>query len=447
LAVAVAGGTSPLPKESPMPVDIRDLENLIRKQEEWRGRQTINLIASENAQSRAVRDVQNSDLMARYAEGHPNEEGRINRYYQGTRFIDEIERTAKREVRELFGCRQADIRPISGNAANTAIALGLLRGGDTVIVNSTDAGGHISHNLVGVFGRRIQIRGQTLTAGRDNSVHLHFFPPAEDRYRMDAGAAVDMIDRLRPQLVVLGKSLFLFPEPLAELAPVCRQHRIPILFDGAHVLGLIAGGEFQDPLHEGATYLTGSTHKTFPGPQRGVILADLDDADADSYWGPADRGVFPGSSSNHHLHSLPGLLVAIREMKQHGRAYASQIVRNAQALGRALSAQGISVEAKTLGFTRSHQIAVNVGAFGGGVEVATRLETQDVIVNYNMLPGDQDPRNPSGLRIGVQEMTRFGMTEREMEELSSLIADAIRGKAVKDAVNRLRGRFVEMLYV
>jgi glycine hydroxymethyltransferase len=134
-------------------------------------------------------------------------------------------------------------------------------------------------------------------------------------------------------------------------------------------------------------------------------------------------------------------------MKQHGRAYASQIVRNAQALGRALSAQGISVEAKTLGFTRSHQIAVKVAAFGGGVEVATRLESQDVIVNYNMLPGDQDPRNPSGLRIGVQEMTRFGMTEREMEELSSLIADAIRGKAVKDAVNRLRGRFVEMRYV
>src|SRR5207249_11404337 len=119
--------------------------------------------------------------VARYAEGHPNEEGRINRYYQGTRFIDEIERKARREIIELFGCRQADVRPISGNAANTAIALGWLRGGDSVIVNSTDAGGHISHNLVGVFGRRIQMRGQTLTAGRDNSVRLHFFLLAPDR--------------------------------------------------------------------------------------------------------------------------------------------------------------------------------------------------------------------------------------------------------------------------
>ena len=430
-----------------MPVDIRDVEAWVRQQEEWRGRKTINLIASENAQSRAVRDVQNSDFMARYAEGHPNEEGKVNRYYQGTRFVDEIERAAKREIIELFRCRQADVRPISGNAANTAIALGWLRGGDSVIVNSTDAGGHISHNLVGVFGRRIQMRGQTLTAGRDNSVRLHFFPLSDDKYHMDAKAAVEMIDRVRPQLVVLGKSLFLFPEPLAELVPVCRQHRIPILFDGAHVLGLIAGGEFQDPLHEGATYLTGSTHKTFPGPQRGVILADLQDADAETYWGPADRGVFPGSSSNHHLHSLAGLVVAIREMKQHGRDYASQVVRNARALGQALSEQGIAVEAKASGFTRSHQIAVNVAAHGGGVEVAKRLESADIIVNYNMLPGDQDPRNPSGLRIGVQEMTRFGMTERELGELATLMADAIRGKAVKDAVNRLRGRFLEMQYV
>jgi glycine hydroxymethyltransferase len=430
-----------------MPVDIHDIEDLVRKQEQWRGRETINLIASENAQSRAVRDIQNSDFMARYAEGHPNEEGRINRYYQGTRYIDEIERKAKREMLELFRCRQADVRPISGNAANSAIALGWLRGGDNVIVNSTDAGGHISHNLVGVFGRRIQVRGQTLTAGRDNSVRLHFFPLAADRYHMDAEGAVEMIDRVRPQLAVLGKSLFLFPEPLEALAPVCRQHKIPILFDGAHVLGLIAGGSFQDPLREGATYLTGSTHKTFPGPQRGVILADLDDTEAETYWGPADRGVFPGSSSNHHLHSLAALVAAIREMKQYGRQYVDRIIRNAQALGRALSDQGVAVEAKEFGFTRSHQVAVNVTAFGGGVEVAGRLESQDIIVNYNMLPGDEDPRNPSGLRIGVQEMTRFGMTASEMGELATLIVDAARGKGVKEAVNRLRARFVEMRYV
>src|SRR5437660_7628098 len=226
-----------------MTVDISDIENIIEQQNRWRQTQTINLIASENTPSEAVRQVQNSDFMGRYAEGHPNEGNRVNRYYQGTRYIDQIERMAQDEIIELFGVKQADIRPISGNAANTAIALGWLRGGDSVIVNSTDAGGHISHNLVGVFGRRIQMRGQTLTAGRDNSVRLHFFPLTGDRYHMDAKGAVEMIDRVRPQLVVLGKSLFLFPEPLGELAPACRAYKIPILFDGAHVLGLIAGGE------------------------------------------------------------------------------------------------------------------------------------------------------------------------------------------------------------
>jgi glycine hydroxymethyltransferase len=430
-----------------MTVDIRDVEELVRGQERWRGRETVNLIASENAQSHAVRDVQNSDFMARYAEGHPNEGDQVNRYYQGTRFIDEIERAAKREVMDLFRCRQADVRPISGNAANTAIALALLRGGDTVVANSTDAGGHISHNLVGVFGRRIQVRGQTLTSGRENSVGLHFLPLTADRYHIDAHKAAELIERVKPQLLVLGKSLFLFREPLAELAPVCRSLKIPILFDGAHVLGLIAGGEFQDPLREGATYLTGSTHKTFPGPQRGVILADLAPADAEASWTPADRGVFPGSSSNHHLHTLPGLLVAVREMKAHARAYASQIVRNARALGAALDAAGVSVEAKEFGFTKSHQIAVNVAGFSGGVAAARRLEDENIIVNYNMLPGDQDPRNPSGLRVGVQEMTRFGMKEDEMGELATLFADALRGRQVKEMVTRLRRRFAEMQYV
>ena len=213
------------------------------------------------------------------------------------------------------------------------------------------------------------------------------------------------------------------------------------------MLGLILGGQFQDPWREGATWVTASTHKTFPGPQRGVILADLDEADEKRYWPAANRGVFPGSSSNHHLHSLPGLLVAIREMKQHAQAYAAQIVANAQALGRALDDAGIGVEARDFGYTRSHQIAVNVAAHGGGVAAALRLEANDIIVNYNLLPTDSDARNPSGLRIGVQEMTRYGMREADMQDLAGLIADAVRGKAVKDAVHALRQRFDTVHYV
>ena len=430
-----------------MTVDIRDIEDIIAQQNTWRQTQTINLIASENTPSAAVRRVQNSDFMGRYAEGHPNEGDHVNRYYQGTRYIDEIERMAHDEIIELFHARQADVRPISGNAANTSIALGLLRGGDTIVANSTDAGGHISHGPVGVFGRRIQSRGQSLKLGVANSVHLHYLPLTADHYHVDAQKTIELIDKESPQLVVMGKSLFLFPEPVTEVAAFCKTKDIPLLYDGAHVLGLIAGGQFQSPLQEGATWMTGSTHKTFPGPQRGVILGNLDAEGEKKYWPAADRGVFPGSSSNHHLNTLPALVVATREMKQYGSEYAAQIVRNAQALGRSLDVLGTAVEARDFGYTRSHMIAVNVAQAGGGVEVAKRLETNDIIVNYNMVPGDTDPRNPSGLRIGVPEMTRFGMDERAMGELAQLIHDAIHGENVKAQVNALRSRYVEMKYV
>ncbi len=430
-----------------MTVDITDIENILAQEETWRQTQTINLIASENTPSDAVRRVQNSDFMGRYAEGHPNEGDKVNRYYQGTRFIDEIERMAHDEIVALFRAKQADVRPISGNAANTAIALGFLRGGDTILANSTDGGGHISHGPVGVFGRRIQSRGQSLKLGGEKSVNLHYLPLTTDHYHVDAEKTIALIDQVSPQLVIMGKSLFFFPEPVSQVAAFCKTKGIPLLYDGAHVLGLIAGGEFQDPLHEGATWLTGSTHKTFPGPQRGVILGNMDEEDEKKFWTPADRGVFPGSSSNHHLNTLPALLVAIREMRKYGAVYVTQIVRNAQALGQSLDELGTPVEAREFGYTMSHMIGVNVAQFGSGVEIAKTLEQNDIIVNYNMLPGDIDPRNPSGLRIGVSEMTRFGMDERAMGELAQLIHDAVRGKNVKEQVHALRSRYTTMTFV
>ncbi len=430
-----------------MAVDIADIRAIVDRQEDWRGRKTINLIASENAQSPAVRSIQNSDFMARYAEGHPNKDQEVNRYYQGTRYIDEIENMAQAELLGLTAGRQADVRPISGNAANTAIALGYLRGGDSVIVNSTPAGGHISHGTVGVIGRRIQNRGASLNLDAPKHIPLHFFPLAEDNYHLDVQKSIDLIEQVSPRLVVLGKSLFLFPEPVKELSEVCSEREIPILYDAAHVFGLICGDQFQDPLREGATWMTASTHKTFPGPQRGIIVSNLDERDAAKYWPAADRGVFPGSSSNHHLHTLPALLVAFREMREHATTYAAQIVRNAQALGLALEDEGVAVEAREFGYTKSHQLAVNVSEFGSGVTAAQRLEDNDIIVNYNMLPLDTDPRNPSGLRIGVPEMTRYGMRETDMSGLAELMAAAIKGQTVKSEVNALRQSFTELQYV
>ena len=222
--------------------------------------------------------------------------------------------------------------------------------------------------------------------------------------------------------------------------------KIPLLYDGAHVLGLILGGCFQDPLGEGAHFINASTHKTFPGPQRGVILGNLEGDEEMKWWTSIDRGVMPGSSSSHHLHTLPGLVIAIREMKVYGKAYAEQTISNAKALGRALDEEGVDVEAKEFGFTESHQLAVRVTRFGEAKTIARQLAEQNIICNYNQIPGDPDPRYPSGLRIGVQEMTRMGMKESEMEEIAQLMGAAMKGKEVLQQVGRLREQFTEVQF-
>jgi len=430
-----------------MNVNISDVIEIVTRQNQWRCKESINLIASENVQSDAVKQIEVNDFMGRYAEGHPNTSVEDNRYYEGTRFIDQIETMVTREIIQLAKCLQADVRPVSGNAANTAVALAILRGDDTVIANSIEVGGHISHSPIGVVGRRIQTRGKVLSPGNDNSIDLHYWPTTEDGYHLDVPKCIDLVEKTSPNMVILGKSLFLFPEPVKEISEVCRAKNIPILYDGAHVLGLILGGQFQNPFLEGAHFINASTHKTFPGPQRGVILGNMSSEQEIKWWKSVDRGVMPGSSSSHHLHTLPGMLIAIREMAVHGKKYASQTIANAKAFGQALADEGVKVEAQEFGFTKSHQLAINVTNFGPAKEIARSLaEKNNIITNYNMLPGDKDARNPTGLRIGVQEMTRYGMKESEMGELASLMKASLLGKSVKDEIIELRSRFTTLHY-
>jgi len=269
---------------------------------------------------------------------------------------------------------------------------------------------------------------------------------AADGWMIDIEKARALILRLRPPLVVLGRSLFLFPEPVAELREACTEAGTLLFFDGAHVLGLIAGGTFQDPLREGADIVAGSTHKTFFGPQRGIVLSGTSD---EKLMRKLDKGVFPGSSSNHHLFSLPALFVAALEMEVFGEDYARACVANAQALAAALHAAGLAVAAADLGFTRSHQVAVDVAEHGGGKAVSRRLSQQDIICNMNMLPGEA-PKNatdPRGIRLGVQEMTRYGMGPEEMAEIGRLLHEGIVDtRDIRPDVQALRERFPLVRY-
>lgn len=401
------------------------IEQLVRQQNAWRGK-CINLIASENVTSMRVRAVMGSDFAHRYAEGHPGE-----RYYQGTEVIDEIETLLRNHMMDLFRCQHADVRPISGTIANDAVFSRYIRPGDVVMVNSTPGGGHISHHKAGSVGKYTH--------------NIVDFPVTPDGYRIDVERTLDLVKALQPKVMILGKSLFLYPEPVKELAPVCQKKGIHLIYDAAHVLGLVAGGQFQDPLAEGAPIVTGSTHKTFFGSQRGVILSNLDDEE----WRRIDKGAFPGSSSNHHLETLVALTMATYEMKEFGPDYARQVVSNAQALAKALHARGFKVQGEEFGFTRSHQVAIDMDAFGGGAEAARILKDSHVIVNMNLLPFEPLSRvtKPAGVRIGVQEMTRVGMKAPEMERLADFFKKCLMdGKPVADEVGEFRAGFQKVGY-
>jgi glycine hydroxymethyltransferase len=405
--------------------NVSHIEELVKEQNDWR-MHTINLIASENVMSRRVRGIMGSDFAHRYAEGHPGA-----RYYQGTQVVDEIESRLKKDIKTLFRCRQADIRPISGTVANDAVFSRYIGVGDIVMVNSTPGGGHISHHRYGSVGKYTR--------------NIINFPLTPDGYHIDVNRTAEVVEAVAPKVMILGKSLFLFPEPVKELSEICRRSGITLIYDAAHVLGLIAGHQFQDPLGEGALLMTGSTHKTFYGSQRGIILSNVGERE----WSRIDKGAFPGSSSNHHLDTLVALAFAVYEMMEFSQPYAAQVVKNAKRLGEKLHEFGFKVQAAEFGFTESHQIAVDVADLGGGDAVAQHLKDNNIILNRNLLPFEPltEEKNPAGVRIGVQEMTRVGMNEAEMETIASFFRTCLLdGKYVGDEVREFRDSFQEVRY-
>lgn len=383
------------------------------------------LIASENITSNTVRMLLASDLSHRYAEG---DVGR--RFYQGCKYIDEIEEKAIRYAQELFEAEHVNVKPISGVNANIAALFALTSPRDSVMALSIPDGGHISHSRFSIPA----IRGLTLEP----------FPFDANEMNIDVTKMVKKIELKKPSLLLFGGSLFLFPHPLSEAREVADEVGARIVYDASHVLGLIAGKKFQDPLREGADVIASSTHKTFPGPQGAIILCGEDLKEK------IDKAVFPGTVSNHHLHHVAGLAVTLAEMLQFGEAYASQIIANAKVLAQSLYEEGFDVLCEHKGFTESHQIAINVLKQGGGAEVAKKLERANIITNKNLLPSDKDPEEPTGIRLGVQELTRIGMKGSEMREIASLIGRVIIANAdetkVKEDVIELRKGFQHVQY-
>ena len=393
-----------------------------RDHERYRDVECINLIASEGLKSPAVKQMQalSSDLESRYAEGENDLAGHVKkRYYQGQKFMSPIEDFATDLMKSLFKCDWADVRLVSGTHANLATFKGLSLAAKNrkMVVTPLSCGAHISHDYTGLAGNVL---------GLENINHAYNI----NEFNIDPEKSADIIRAAKPGIVTFGGSLFLFPHPLRELREVCEEVGAFVAYDASHVLGMIAGGVFQDPLREGADFITSSSHKTFPGPQGGVILGSPSNPRLEKAVKKIQFAVFPLSASNTHLGRLPALGIAALEMKVFGADLAKQTVKNAQTAGEYLCENGVKVLCASKGFTKSHQLAVDVQEFGGGKKVAQDLEDANIILNKNLLPyDDQSNRdNPSGLRIGFQDVTRRGLGGGDIKHLCDLILSVIKEK-------------------
>jgi glycine hydroxymethyltransferase len=387
----------------------------------------LNLIASENVVSPFVLNHLGIDLESRY--GDYIETDLTNRKYRGTKPLIPIEQTAIRLISEIFRAKYVDLRPLSGHIAGAAALLALCKPGDVIMELDKFAGGHRVAEKLSLA----------------SLIDLQIVPVPFDAttYNIDTDATIKAIKKSKPKVVILGSSLFLFPHPITRIAEAIKKMgNCWLLYDASHVLGLIAGGMFQNPLGEGADLIVSSTHKTFAGPQGGMILTN------NSYLAKlVASSICPALVANHHLSRIPAMAARAIEIKAYGYEYAKATILNAKALGEALQDYGLQVVGSKSGFTESHTVLIQTDKFGNCVDIAARLEQSGVICGEVSLP---EAIGKGGLRLGVQELTRLGLKPTDTKEIAEIIAAIIykkvsTEKAVKIVI-RIAERFKKICF-
>ncbi|MDH5769798.1 MAG: serine hydroxymethyltransferase [Candidatus Bathyarchaeota archaeon] len=365
---------------------------LVKAHQIWRGK-CLNMIPSENITSPAVREVTSSDFMHRYLDlDEP--------FYRGTKFMNEVKSSGERLAEKVFGADFACLKPLSGNTADIAALIALTKSGDKIISIHERNGGYYGFSKGGCA----EVLG----------IKLEYFPFDDYEMNVRTEEAYEKIMKAHPRLIILGASFILFPEPVKELSEAAADIGADVVYDGSHVLGLIAGKCFQDPLREGASLLIGSTHKTFPGPQGGIIVGETE------FREKIERACLP-MFDNHHVQKVAGIAVTLAEMLSFGEDYAKQIVRNSKKIAKALDDFGIPVKCSHKGYTESHQVLLDIHSSGVIEDVTDRLERANIIVDR-------------GIRIGTQEVTRLGMREREMEQIAEFFKRIIKDREKPEKV-------------
>lgn len=337
-------------------------------------------------------------------------------FYKGTRFIDELEDLGEKIACEVFGSDWASLRPLSGHIADTIVVSTLTKPGSSILTVNPSNGGY---DGLGTKGYPPFVNVKNL-----------FFPYDSERMNIDIEKAKILIEEERPSLVVFGQSYFLFPHPIRDLMDACHSAGSQVAYDASHVLGLIGGGTFQSPLREGAAIMLGSTHKSFFGPQGGIMLGNssLKELVKDKQ--------FPGLVDNAHWNRIAALTWALDEVRRRGSKYAPQVIANAKALAKALHEGGLPIKCVDYGFTESHQVFLAINGEDNVNRFSEKLEEANIIVDH-------------GIRLGTNESTRRGMKARDMERVAELVLRVYKGEEpsiVRKAATKLRKEFKTIEY-
>jgi len=373
----------------------------------------LNLQCSENVTSEAVRKMLSSDMGHRYTlpmnqEVHGSF---VENAYRGTRYMDEIEGRGEKLAMQLFGGKFATVKPLSGHLAAMIMLLATCRKRDRILVVDAKHGGYdgyLPENMAGMFGFKAD-----------------FLPFNKDKWNVDSDAAAIKIRKEKPRLVVLGASFILFPYEIRPIREAADAAGALLGYDGSHVLGLMAGGQFQKPIHEGVDILVGSTHKSLFGPQGGLVVCRdvslANDVRKAFYWKVMD---------NAHWNRIAALTQALSEAKKYGARYARQVVRNSKALASSLHRGGLRILFPELEFTECHQMHVD--------EHALRADWNLTLNQYAKLLERNNIIVDAVGRIGTNELTRLGGGEATASGIAELLIRALEGEDVRRDVAALR---------
>jgi glycine hydroxymethyltransferase len=411
---------------------VADVDACLYMHNAWRG-QCLNMIASENIASPTVRRFLASDLGGRYPTYGDDP---LERNYLGQHFVAEIETGAQDVAREIYQADFVDFRPLGGEIAGVGVILGLANPGETIMETGDGFGGQ-------------RVATKLLTANMLKDLFkVEYIPYNPETHDIDVAGLIERMTRLKPKLVILGRSHILFPETIQPLREVADAIGAYLAYDFSHISGLVTGKTFPNPLDLGVDVVMGGHTKSLPGPQGGLFFTRNEDV-----YRKVRRGLYPPIVCNHHVARTPALAALYLEMRAFGQAYAVQVGKNSAALGAALANVGLGSQYPELGYSRSHQVLVDVSPYGDGKEVAKMLESANIICGPGSIPRPtwaQDGTARTGLRLGTQELTRIGMTPPDMTIVAGfmkrVIVDREPSERVVHEIAEFVGAFTELKF-